>query len=239
VAGFEIEASFTARGYRCIAGVDEVGRGALCGPVVAAAVILPFSWIAAFSPAAGALGFARGFTSTAKARPLIRIPSPPCPDWLGRVEDSKRLAPRERRALAREILAAAEAVGLGLCSNQEIDRRNIHRASLEAMRRAVDHLGRRPDVVLVDGFALRDYPGEQQAVPHGDAKSLTIAAASIVAKVLRDQMLTRCDRIFPGYSLDRNKGYATPDHIRALEALGPTSFHRKSFRLQFDPKLFP
>jgi ribonuclease HII len=212
VADFEIEASFAAKGVRSIAGVDEVGRGALCGPVVAAAVILPFSWIAA---------------------PSLR------PGWLRAVDDSKLLTPRRRRALAAALLAAAAGVGFGACSNLEVDRLNIHQASLEAMRRAVEMLPVPPGAVLVDGFGLRGYAGRQQAVIGGDRKSLSIAAASILAKVLRDQMMDRFALLFPGYGLERNKGYATAGHIRALAERGPSAFHRTSFRLQFEAKLFP
>jgi ribonuclease HII len=211
VADFEIEASFYAKGARSVAGVDEVGRGALCGPVVAAAVILPPSWLN---------------LSTA-------------PPWLGSVDDSKVLSPARRKTLAAVLLTSAASVGFGACSNLEVDRLNIHHASLEAMRRAVASLEAPPDVLLVDGFGLRAYDGEQRAVIRGDRKSLTIAAASILAKVLRDRVMERCAWIFPGYALERNKGYATRDHILALGERGPSAFHRKSFRLQFDAKLFP
>jgi ribonuclease HII len=211
VADFEIEASFYAKGARSVAGVDEVGRGALCGPVVAAAVILPASWLKPSS----------------------------APGWLRAVDDSKVLSPARRKILAAELLASASAVGFGACSNLDVDRLNIHYASLEAMRRAVASFASPPDVLLVDGFGLRAYEGEQRAVIHGDRKSLTIAAASILAKVLRDRIMERCARIFPGYALERNKGYATRDHIRALGERGPSAFHRRSFRLQFDAKLFP
>ena len=107
------------------------------------------------------------------------------------------------------------------------------------MRRAAASLSAPPDVLLVDGFGLRTYEGEQRAVVGGDRKSLSIAAASILAKVLRDRIMERCARLFPGYALERNKGYATRDHIRALGERGPSAFHRKSFRLQFEAKLFP
>ncbi len=211
MADFEIEASYYAKGARSVAGVDEVGRGALCGPVVAAAVVLPPSWL---NPSSA-------------------------PGWLGSVDDSKVLSPARRKVLAAELLASAAAVGFGACSNLEIDRLNIFHASLEAMRRAAASLSAPPDVLLVDGFGLRTYEGEQRAVVGGDRKSLSIAAASILAKVLRDRIMERCARLFPGYALERNKGYATRDHIRALGERGPSAFHRKSFRLQFEAKLFP
>ena len=211
MADFEIEASYYAKGARSVAGVDEVGRGALCGPVVAAAVILPPSWL---NPSSA-------------------------PAWLRLGDDSKILPPARRKALAAELLAGAAAVGFGACSNLEIDRLNIFHASLEAMRRAAASLGTPPDVLLVDGFGLRTYDGEQRAVVGGDRKCLSIAAASIVAKVLRDRIMERCARLFAGYGLERNKGYATREHILALAERGPSAFHRRSFRLQFDEKLFP
>ena len=209
MADFEIERSFFEQGYRLIAGVDEVGRGALFGPVVAAAVILPAPWIAGRRP-----------------------------KWLRGTKDSKLLAPATREDLAKNIRAQAEAVGVGFATNREIDQINIFWASLEAMRRAVERLPQRPDAVLVDGFEIRDFPYVQKGIPGGDKKSFSIAAASIVAKVLRDRMMVRYDRIYSGYALARNKGYGTEEHYRALEALGPTPFHRKSFKLLAEKKLF-
>lgn len=200
---FSIEKSFLKQGYRLIAGVDEVGRGALCGPVVAVCLMFPSSLI--------------------QGRP---------PVWLRQANDSKLLAPKKRRELFPHILAAADSVGIGLCSNVEIDQENIHWASLEAMRRAVARTSRRPDVLLIDGFEIRDVPCLQKGIPQGDRKSYSIAAASIVAKVLRDEMMDRCEVIFSGYSLDKNKGYGTAEHYRALDKLGQTPFHRQSFRLK-------
>jgi len=209
VADFEIEKSFFDRGYRLIAGVDEVGRGALFGPVVAAAVILPFAWI---------LG----------ERPV----------WLGQTNDSKLLSPGKRVELARFIRAQAVAVASGFATSLEIDQHNIFRASQEAMMRALARLSLAPDLVLVDGFEIRDSPLTQKGIPGGDRKSYSIAAASIVAKVLRDRMMSQYDRRYRGYALGRNKGYGTEAHFRALEGLGPTPLHRKSFRLQAEKKLF-
>jgi ribonuclease HII len=210
VADLSIERAYARRGHRLIAGVDEVGRGALCGPVVAAAVILPSEWISGRRPA-----------------------------WLSRVDDSKLLAPKTRADLFGRLLAAAPAVGVGRCTPREIDALNIYRASHEAMRRALGALAVRPDAVLVDGRAA--IPGldiDQEAIVQGDRKSLSVAAASIVAKVLRDAIMVRFDGQTPGYGLARNKGYGTEAHYRALAELGPTDFHRKSFRLITEPTLF-
>jgi len=209
VADFRIEKSLLDQGYRSIAGVDEVGRGALFGPVVAASVILPVEFITGKRPA-----------------------------WLRKTNDSKLLPAKTRVELERLILAEAVSVGIGFCTSLEIDRTNISWASLEAMRRAVQRMPATPDIILVDGFALPGLSTVQRAVPRGDAKSYTIAAASIVAKVLRDRMMDRYDRLYSGYFLGKNKGYGTKDHYNALEELGPTPFHRKSFKLQSEAKLF-
>jgi len=180
--------------------VDEAGRGSLFGPVVAAAVMFPPDWIEG-------------------------IPPP----WLSEVDDSKALRPAKRQALCRLILREARAVGLGAASNREVDGLNIHRASLTAMKRAVASLSQRPDVVLVDGFELKGVHYLQQRVKQGDRRSLTIAAASIVAKVLRDGMMDSLDRLFEGLGLTRHKGYGTREHFQALERQGRTPLHRLSF----------
>ena len=130
----------------------------------------------------------------------------------------------------------ASSIGFGLVSNTEIDHSNIHLASLEAMKRAVDIMPDPPDFLLVDGFSLDDVNCSQRRVPHGDQKSISIAAASIVAKVLRDEMIIRVDRIFKGYALSKNKGYATSEHYLALQNIGPTVWHRSSFNLRKDHK---
>lgn len=200
---FEIEKRFLKQGYRSIAGVDEVGRGALCGPVVAVSLVFPSALVQGRSPA-----------------------------WLRQANDSKLLTPKKRQELLPFILAEAESIGVGLCSNVEVDQINVYWASLQAMQRAVEQMPLRPDVLLVDGFELKDVPFVQQGIPQGDRKSYSIAAASIVAKVLRDEMMARCDLIFSGYSFDKNKGYGTQEHYRALEKYGQTSFHRQSFHLK-------
>lgn len=202
MADFRIEKRFLRQGRRVIAGVDEVGRGSLFGPVIAAAVV--------FSP-----DFLAG-------RP---------PLWARRVNDSKLLAPAARRDLVRAIAAEADAVGLGSASSEEIDRDNIFRASQAAMIRALRGLGRAPDLVLVDGLPLKGVEYEQLGLSQGDRKSVSVAAASIVAKVFRDELMTAFDAVYEGYGLARNKGYGTEDHYRRLRERGPTGLHRLTFKI--------
>ncbi len=144
------------------------------------------------------------------------------------VDDSKRLTAAARRRLRREIEAHAE-IGMGQASVCEIDRLNILNAALLAMRRAVTDLVRLPECALVDGNRLPDLPCPAEAVPRGDARSLSIAAASIVAKVERDRLMAGLAGEFPGYGWERNAGYGTPEHAAALERLGVTPHHRRSF----------
>jgi len=205
MADFKIEKKILSPDIQTIAGVDEAGRGALFGPVVAAAVILPSSWI-----------------------------SRPVRGWLKGVNDSKLIAPPKRRMLARSILTEAEAVAVGLATNREIDEKNIYWASLEAMRRAVAGLALRPDFLLVDGYKSREcgFSCPQLGIPGGDGKSLSVAAASIVAKVVRDEIMRRLEDFFTGYHLARNKGYGTREHYRALREKGPTPLHRFTFDLE-------
>jgi ribonuclease HII len=203
-AGFDLEDECRRSGCRMVAGVDEAGRGALFGPVVAAAVILP----------------------------LDALRGRDAPPWAGRIRDSKLLTPNARRRLFAEIRKAALAVGVGLASREEIDRINIYWASLLAMRRAAEGLPLPPDMLLVDGFAIKDVKYPQRAVPQGDRKSVSIAAASIVAKVVRDGMMAFLNEVYGGYGLAGNKGYGTAAHYRALRERGPTPFHRSSFNLK-------
>lgn len=180
-----------------IAGIDEVGRGPLAGPVVACAVIMP-----------------------ADAR---AIPG---------VDDSKRLAPDAREALALRIRERALALALGAASAREIDRLNIYRATTLAMRRALarlERLGRVPDHVIVDGRPIRTLGVSHTAVVGGDGKCYAVACASIVAKVTRDRLMRRLAQRYPGYAWEQNSGYGTPAHIAALDALGATPHHRRSF----------
>jgi ribonuclease HII len=187
------EEELGAQGFSRVAGVDEVGRGALCGPVVACAVIL-----------------GKGF------------------DWEG-IDDSKRLPARRRETLARRIREKAEGVSLGVADPSEIDRLNILRATHLAMRRALEGLHPGPDYILVDG---RDAPAitiATRALVKGDALSVSIAAASIVAKVERDKEMRAWDERCPGYGLASNMGYGSRLHREALRTLGPSEIHRRSF----------
>jgi ribonuclease HII len=188
---FEEEARLA--GFRVVAGLDEVGRGALCGPVVACAVVL-----------------GTGFDTTD-------------------LDDSKRLTRRQRERLAERVRRQASAVSLGSADVAEIDRLNILRATRLAMQRAVQGLAPLPDLVLVDG---RDAPPllvPSRAIVKGDALSVSIAAASIVAKEERDAQMRDWDRRYPGYGLSRNMGYGSAGHREALRRLGPTPIHRRSF----------
>lgn len=192
---FTREAAAIARGLGPVAGVDEVGRGPLAGPVMAAAVVL--------DPA--------------------RIPA-----GLG---DSKALTAARRAALYPLILDQAIAVGTGLADRTEIDTLDILRASHLAMVRAVAALGIMPGLVLIDGNLIpRDLAHPAEAVVRGDAHCLSIAAASIVAKVLRDRIMVDLAQQHPGYGWERNAGYPTRDHLAALKILGVTPHHRRSFR---------
>jgi ribonuclease HII len=188
---FEDEAR--AAGFQCVAGVDEVGRGALCGPVVAGAVVLDL-----------------GFVTEG-------------------IDDSKRLTKRQRERLAERIRGGARASAIGLAEPWEIDHHNILQATHLAMRRALEALPCAPDHILVDGFTIRGVAASQRAVVKGDALSFSIAAASIVAKVLRDGIMQDWDSRCPGYGLARNKGYGSREHLEALHQLGPSEIHRRSF----------
>ena len=145
------------------------------------------------------------------------------------VNDSKQLSPEERDALEPEIRANCVSVGLGRAEVHEIDRINIYQAGLLALRRAVLALSPQPQHLLVDARSLRDLPMPQQAIIKGDAKSITIGAASIVAKVHRDRLMAGHDLEHPGYGFGSHKGYPTPEHLEALERLGACPLHRRSF----------
>jgi ribonuclease HII len=203
MADFQIEKGITRKGFKAIAGVDEAGRGAIFGPVVAAAIILPSVLI-----------------------------GPRLSGWAGEIDDSKMISPSKRKKLAEAILANAFSVGIGSATNYEIDQKNIYWASLSAMRRAVENMPIAPDFILVDGFRLNDVNYPQRSIVQGDRKSTSIAAASIVAKVLRDEMMIHLDKVYEGYSLSKNKGYGTREHYKALKEMGPTLFHRLTFNLR-------
>jgi ribonuclease HII len=180
-------------GVRLIAGVDEVGRGPLAGPVVAAAVILPEK------------GTIRG------------------------LNDSKLLQPEERERLDREIRRRAVCCCVAEASVEEIDRFNILRAALLAMRRAVEGLSQQPCIVLVDGNQRPELAMPVRTVIGGDARVRAISAASIIAKVHRDRLLTALHDEHPQYGFDGHKGYSTPEHLAALREHGACKHHRRSF----------
>lgn len=151
---------------------------------------------------------------------------------LAGLDDSKRLSPERRAALHARIYGEALAVGVGQCTPAEVDRLNVLRAALEAMRRAVADLALPPDVLLVDGNQpLAAPPCPQETVVRGDARCFSIAAASVVAKVTRDRLMVELDEAYPHYGWARHKGYPTVEHYDALAAHGPSPHHRRSFRL--------
>lgn len=147
------------------------------------------------------------------------------------LNDSKQLSPAARDSLFMEIMRLAVAVSTGVISEKVIDQINIYRASMEAMREALENLALQPEAILVDGFPIPALPLRQKAIKGGDASSLSIAAASVVAKVTRDRIMLDLHRLYPGYSFDRNKGYATAEHRMALSRRGPCPAHRLTFRL--------
>ena len=181
-----------ARGIELIAGVDEVGRGPLAGPVVAAAVILP------------------------KA---CKIPG---------LNDSKKIPKYKHKEIYEAVLQNAIAIGIGIKDNHVIDQVNIYEATKLAMMEAIGRLDPQPQHLLIDAMKL-DLPISQTSIIKGDANSLSIAAASIVAKVTRDQMMEEFDREYPGYDFAQNAGYGTAKHLAGLDKLGVTPIHRRSF----------
>ena len=184
------------QGLDLVAGVDEVGRGPLAGPVVAAAVIL--------SPSSD-----------------FR--------WLLHVRDSKELAPPEREELATYIWRDALAVGMGFVSHTVIDRIGIAESTRQAMLRAIGELRRRPQYLLIDALSLKACSLPQMGIIDGDARCISIASASVVAKVARDHYMKSHDQRYSGYGFARNKGYATRQHLEALRRLGPCDLHRRSY----------
>ena len=176
-----------------IAGVDEVGRGPLAGPVVAAAVILD------------------------PERPIAGL------------ADSKQLSEKRREALSEQILEQALAWHIARAEVEEIDRLNILQASLLAMQRAVQALDPQAELALIDGNRCPALACPAQAVVKGDSRVAAISAASIIAKVARDREMVALDREYPGYGLARHKGYPSPQHLAALQALGITPIHRRSY----------
>jgi ribonuclease HII len=196
----EEEMALYAQGYSLIAGLDEAGRGCLAGPVVAAAVILPL---------------AEDTTET-----LAR--------FVG-VNDSKQLTFAARERLYKIVMEHAISVGIGVGSVELIDQRNILQATKYAMRQALDQLSPIPQALLLDAITLPGLPQPQRSIIKGDARCLSIAAASIIAKVTRDRFMIALHNDYPHYGFDQHKGYGTASHIAALSTYGVTDHHRKTF----------
>jgi ribonuclease HII len=190
------ENGLNARGYRLIAGVDEAGRGALAGPVVAAAVILP--------------------------------QSPDFP-WLKSVRDSKEIPPARRESLFELIKQESVAISVGIIAPQTIDVIGILNATKIAMCHAVEQLAYPPDFLLIDFLRLPQVRISQKPIVHGDKLCLSIACASIIAKVTRDRIMVELDQLHPGYGLAHHKGYGTKQHVSCLHQHGPSPIHRHSF----------
>jgi ribonuclease HII len=188
----QYENKYRSQGFRFIAGIDEVGRGPLAGPVVAAAVILPESF------------------------------------FLPGLDDSKKISEQKRNEFYEEIQAKAVAISIGIIEPEEIDRINIYEAAKKAMLSAIEGLNPKPDFLLVDAVKLvTPYPLD--AIIKGDGKSISIAAASIIAKVTRDRMMAEIATTCPQYGFGQNMGYGTKEHLEAIKIHGITPHHRKSF----------
>ncbi len=192
------ELALCRQGYRVVAGVDEVGRGAWAGPLLACAAVLP-------------------------------VESPTLAGELAGIRDSKRLTPRRRSQFHKQISTLALSLGLGVVSSSRLDELGVVAATKLAMTRALDALSASPDYLLVDGFPLAYKGLPHQGIPGGDDLSVSISAASIVAKVERDRMMVALDDVFPGFDFGQHKGYGTARHREALDRLGPSPIHRMSY----------
>ena len=190
---YTIEQSLIDQGYKFVCGVDEAGRGPLCGPVVAAACILPMGL------------------------------------YIDGLNDSKKLSPKKRKEVFNKIKESAIAYCIAEASVEEIDELNILEADLLAMRRAVEGLQVRADYAIIDGNVSRGFSIPTMTVIKGDATSPSIAAASILAKVTRDEMCEQMDKDYPQYGIGKHKGYGTKQHMQALREFGPSPIHRKKF----------
>ncbi|MFM1767887.1 MAG: hypothetical protein RJA22_416 [Verrucomicrobiota bacterium] len=198
---FEFERGLAAGGVGIIAGVDEAGRGPLAGPVVAAAVILPRCWLEEGLP----------------------------PELRG-LNDSKQLTAQQREAFFAVLTARPDVrQAVGVVEAEEVDRFNILVATHRAMAQALARLQPAPDHILVDGTRVKSLPHPQTAIVKGDARSYSIAAASVLAKVTRDRRMLEFDRRWPAYGFAEHKGYGTPQHLAALAAHGPCPIHRRTF----------
>jgi len=188
-------------GARFVAGVDEAGRGSLAGPLVVAGVLLDYSCL-----------------RDHRVRPLAQL------------NDSKQLTPAERQELFRAVVGCAAKISVRIFSAREIDRNGLHRSNLAGMRSALWSLAPPAELCLVDGFRLGPTAPPHTAVVDGDTKSAAIAAASIVAKVVRDRAMRRMDAVFPHYGFSSHVGYITPGHSAVVRQRGPSSIHRRSFQ---------
>ena len=193
MAMYKYENECRQNGYNLIAGVDEVGRGPLAGPVVVAAVILPPNF------------------------------------FIEKINDSKKLSEATREKIYDLIMENAIAVNRAIIDEKTIDRINIYQAAMNGMYESIYGLDKKADAVLIDAMPLESLDIYHQSIIKGDAKSASIAAASIVAKVERDRMMNEYDKLYPGYGFAKNKGYGTSEHLEALRKYGPCEIHRKSF----------
>ena len=188
-------------GVRYVAGADEAGRGSLAGPLVVAGVLLDYELL-------------RG----ARVRPLASL------------NDSKQVSPDEREVLFETVMASASGVSVRVVPSSEIDRSGLHRSNLAGLRAVLTDLHPPADACLVDGFRLGPTAPPHREIVDGDASSAAIAAASIVAKVIRDRVMRRLDALYPGYGFVSHVGYITPAHSEAVRVLGPSELHRRSFQ---------
>jgi len=188
-------------GARFVAGVDEAGRGSLAGPLVVAGVLLDYACL-----------------RDHRVRPLAQL------------NDSKQLSPADRQELFRAVVGCAAKISVRIFSAREIDRNGLHRSNLAGMRSALWSLAPPAELCLVDGFRLGPTAPPHKAVVDGDTKSAAIAAASIIAKVVRDRAMRRMDAVFPHYGFSSHVGYITPGHSAVVRERGPSSIHRRSFQ---------
>ena len=199
IDNYKYERELNEKGIKLIAGVDEVGRGPLIGPVVAAAVILPKDF------------------------------------KLNGLTDSKKLSEKKREEYYEIIKKEAIAIGIGIISEKRIDEINIYEATKEAMKEAINNLNQKPEHILIDAMPL-DLKIPTTSIIKGDLLSITISAASVIAKVTRDHMLYEIDKEYPMYDLKNNKGYGTKKHLEAIKKYGITKYHRLSYKPVFDNK---
>lgn len=197
---YSIEHELHGEGFTYVCGVDEAGRGPLCGPVFAAACILPDGL------------------------------------YIEGLNDSKKLTEKKREKLFDIIKKEAVAYSIASADVEEINEMNILEADLLAMRRAIDGLGVKADFAIIDGNIARDFQIPARAVVKGDSKSMSIAAASVLAKVARDRLCLELDREYPQYGIAKHKGYGTKEHKEALRKYGPSPIHRKKFIRFLDKK---